>query len=673
MRSLTGSIQLTDQYLVQEVLGHRSPQMQEWLLRTSVLDRFCPALCEAVCASATPEPEDLDGRQFIEALLRVNLFTLSLDSQGEWYRYHHLFQQSLHEGLKRRVCSDEIAALHVRASEWLESREMFTEAIEHAIKGGDIDRAASIIQRHRHSEQKAERWHTVERWLAKLPAEVRHERPDLLLAEAAIAQIRFRLDRIPALLEQAELRLDDSADPSLLGELDSYRGFFRFWQGDSRGSIRLLERALSQLPDSHAHIVSNTVLMLALARHLEGQTEIAIDWVTKRIHAADPSENLLLSYLIGAIVFIRLLAGELHEAKVQAARMKGVASERVPNCHAWVCYFEAYIEFHSHNPDRALELFAQAAEERYFMDTPAVIDSMAGQALAEQLLGRSAEATEACDRLRAAALEMHVPEFLAIADSCQARLSLLQGDLERAADWAQSVRAAPNIAQLFLWMEVLSITKARVLIAAGTERSLDEASELLADIRSLSQANHFTNAVIEVAVLQALALEKRGRAEKALEALEEAVELATPGGWVRPFVEAGPTMAEMLERLDEQEESAGFVQRVLTAFAATGAPAPPPAPLEEPSTTATAAAAPAPTPKAPDDLTDRELDVLELLAQRLQNKEIATQLSISTHTVNYHLKHIYDKLGAQSRRQAVHQALERGVLDRSWLWGPGPG
>ena len=673
LRSLAGGIQLTEQYLTQEVLARRSPQMQEWLLRTSILDRFCPALCQAVCASEPPGRDDLDGRQFIEALVRVNLFTISLDSQGEWYRYHQLFQQSLRDELKRRFGPDELAALHVRASEWLESREMLTEAIEHAIKGGDIDRAASIIERHRHSQQKAERWHTVESWLAKLPAKMRHERPELALAEASIAQFRFRLDRIPPLLEQAEQLLEESADPALLGELDSFKGLFQFWQGDSRASIRLLEKALSQLPESHVHIVSNTELMLALARHMEGQTELAIDRVNERIHAVDPSEELFVSYLVGAIVFIRLLAGELREAKVQALRMQGVASERVPNCLAWVLYFQAYIEFHSHNSDRALELFGLAAQRRYFMDTPAVIDSMAGQAITEQLLGRSAEATEACDRLHATILDLDSPDFLAIFGSLQARLSLLQGDLESAADWAQSVHAAPDVAQLFLWMEVPSITKARVLIAVGTERSLDEASELLADIKSLGQAHHLTNAVIEVAVLQALALEKRGNTDEALEALEEAVELARPGGWVRPFVEAGPTMAEMLERLDEREESAGFVKRVLMAVAATGAPAPPPDPLEEPRATATAAAPPAPTPKALDDLTDRELDVLELLAQRLQNKEIAAQLCISTHTVNYHLKHIYDKLGVQSRRQAVEQALERGVLDRSQLWGPTPG
>lgn len=672
LKSLAGGIQLTEQYLTQEVLGRRSPQMQEWLLRSSILDRFSAALCEAVCTPGTHGPEDLDGRQFIEALVRVNLFTISLDSQGEWYRYHHLFQQSLHEELKRRFGSDEMAAMHLRASEWFESQGLITDAIEHAIKGDDIERAASIIERYRDGEQKAERWHTVESWLAKLPAEIRHKRPELALAEAAIAQFRFRLDRIPPLLEQAEQLLEDSADPSLLGELDSFHGLFQFWQGDSRGSIRLLERALSQLPDSHAHVVSNTELMLALARHMEGQTELAIDRVNERIHAADPSEELFLSYLVGAIVYMRLLAGELREAKVQTVRMQGVASERVPNCYAWVLYFQAYIEFHSHNPDRALELFAQAAHQRYFMDTPAVIDSLAGQAITEQLLGRSAAAMETCDRLRAATQELNTPDFLAIADSCQARLSLLQGDVERAVDWAQSVHAAPTVAQLFLWMEVPSITKARVLIAAGTERSLDEASELLADIRTLSRANHFTNAVIEVAVLQALAWKKRGHADEALEALEEAVELARPGGWVRPFVEAGPTMAEMLERLDEQEERAGFVKRVLTAFAVSGAPAPPPDRLEEPTPAEGAAPSRAPSPKALDDLTDRELDVLELLAQRLQNKEIAAQLCISTHTVNYHLKHIYDKLGVQSRRQAVEQALERGILDRAQLWGRRP-
>ncbi|MGB5574416.1 MAG: transcriptional regulator, partial [Thermoanaerobaculia bacterium] len=128
--SLAGGVQLTEQYLVQEVLAWRSPKMQDWLLKTSVLDQFCPNLCQAVCAEDDRSGgDDLDGQQFIEALLRVNLFTISLDSRGEWFRYHHLFQESLQEELQRRLSPEEISALHLRASEWFESGGRITESI----------------------------------------------------------------------------------------------------------------------------------------------------------------------------------------------------------------------------------------------------------------------------------------------------------------------------------------------------------------------------------------------------------------------------------------------------------------------------------------------------------------------------------------------------------------
>jgi LuxR family maltose regulon positive regulatory protein len=237
---------------------------------------------------------------------------------------------------------------------------------------------------------------------------------------------------------------------------------------------------------------------------------------------------------------------------------------------------------------------------------------------------------------------------------------LLQGDLAPAVEWARSGGDPPEPASLFVWLEVPSITRARVLIAAADEESLATATELLREIRDVSEAYRYTGQLIEVAVLEALALERQRRADEALTALDEAVSLAQPGGWIRPFVEAGLPMAGLLERLDAGGGSEGFIERVLAAFPDRGAPGPTAGPRAR-------GARPSRTGDRPtlDTLTNRELDVLELLARRLQDKEIAEKLCISPHTVNYHLKQIYQKLRVHGRREAFARAVELGILDRT--------
>jgi LuxR family maltose regulon positive regulatory protein len=303
--------------------------------------------------------------------------------------------------------------------------------------------------------------------------------------------------------------------------------------------------------------------------------------------------------------------------------------------------------------------FAKAVEVRYVLEHRAAVDAMAGLVLTQQLMGLDDEASASHRRLQAFAQELNERNYLAVAESCRVRLLVLQGDLGRTAGGDASVDEPSSAKELFSWLEAPSITRARVMIAEGTAASLGKATELLTAVRQLSEACRFTSQTIEAAVLQALTLERQGRTGEALDALREAVDLAKPGGWMRPFVELGPALAGMLERLLEEGEEDGFIGRVLTAlesgeFAATlGASA---ARGSEPLS--------ASGQSAPDALTHRELDVLELLAQRLPNKEIAGRLFISTHTVNDHLKRIYQKLAVNTRQEAVNRVLEAGLLKR---------
>ena len=173
---------------------------------------------------------------------------------------------------------------------------------------------------------------------------------------------------------------------------------------------------------------------------------------------------------------------------------------------------------------------------------------------------------------------------------------------------------------------------------------MPEASQLLQALREKTEAWGFACQTIEIAVLQALALQKQGRADEAFTAAEEAVLLARPGGWIRPFVEAGRPMADLLERLLDHEVAVDQVAEILAAFGSS-APSPP-----------------ASTGPLPEPLTTREEEVLELLGQRLRDKEIADQLVISPETVKSHLKGLYQKLGVGGRREAVARGRELGIL-----------
>jgi LuxR family maltose regulon positive regulatory protein len=278
-------------------------------------------------------------------------------------------------------------------------------------------------------------------------------------------------------------------------------------------------------------------------------------------------------------------------------------------------------------------------------------------ALTQQLLGRKKAAAEWGRRLQAFARDLLERNYITLARSCMARLALLQGNLNPALEWVRSFDEPSAPAELFMWLEAPAITQARVLIAAGSAQSLSQAAKLLRSLRDLCESCRFKCQVIEIAALQSLALERQGRAEEALEALKDALALGEPGWWIRPFVEAGAPMADLLMQLQKQNIFADYIETLLAAtadHAHTGSSNPP-----KPDARTARLAQPQPLV---EPLSHRELDVLELLAKRLQNKEIAQKLVISPITVKTHLKNIYQKLSVKKRREAVEKACLLKIL-----------
>jgi LuxR family maltose regulon positive regulatory protein len=668
LMELRGGFPQIQEYLLREVLGAQPPEVREGMLRASILERFCSELLDAVCAPGEDSaPRGPSGAELLQELQQGHLFTVPLDARGEWFRYHHLFRELLQGRLRGSATAERIAALHLRASEWFESRGLVGESIDHALAAGDLPRAAELVERHRHAELDADRWYVVDTWLARLPEAIKSQRPGLLLAQAWSSFFTLRLDRMASFLDRVEpLLAETTGEPGLLGEVHYFRGYLSYWGGEGEASRRHFEEALQRLPAGQQLIPGEAALHLGLARSMTGQKGQAVRELRDRIRDADPARSVFLSRLIGGLALIDLLSGDLPRARAEARRLLEVAREsRLRNTEGWAWYMSACTHLHALDLVEAADHFARATELRYVLETVAAVDSLAGLALTQQLLGRSDEAEETVGRLEEFAGERDDPGALSVARSCRARLALLRGERDAAAQWARSFDETPESATLFVWVEVPGLTQVRTLVALGTEESLGPALERIEDHRALAESCGYTCQTIEAVVLQSLALEKQGRGEEAGRVLAEALALAGPGGWIRPFVEAGPMMAGMVERLRGMADPPALIDRVLAAFGdegpvSAGEPSAPVGPADEvPRAIRTS---PVGERRPLEDLTNRELDILELLAQRLQNKEIADRLSISPQTVNYHLKHVYQKLEVGGRRRAVDRAMERGLL-----------
>jgi LuxR family maltose regulon positive regulatory protein len=431
----------------------------------------------------------------------------------------------------------------------------------------------------------------------------------------------------------------------VLGELNFHRGLALFWQGQSERSRKCFVEALVQLPETCRLVRAETDFFVGLAHCLSGQKEEALLALNNKIESQGLSDKLVGSRWLGGRLFIYSLSGELAQAAeaAQKAQSLGAASGNV-YVEAWSRYLQASVHLQSYDLEVALPHFRFAAEQRYRLHKRAAMDALAGLALTYQVLQRPRDVTETLTQLLEFAQETDDLQNLVVARSCQARVALLQGDLKSALRREPSLDGEPDLSSLFFWLEVPVLTRARILVAVGSDRSLQQATDLLRTLRQQTETWHLVCPTIEILVLQALVLQKQGRTDEALAVLEEAVALAGPHGWVRPFVELGEPMADLLQRLPEQNGFRVYTDEILAKFV--------------PSVSRPAQA----TGRLVEALTNREEEILPLLIQRLQDKEIAARLFISTETVKSHLKHLYQKLDVRSRRQAVEKARALGLL-----------
>lgn len=655
LSDLAANERLVTDYLVDEVLTRQPQSIEDFLLKTSLLDRMCGPLCETVAGLDDPV---CNGQAYLEWLEQANLFIVALDTQGRWFRYHHLFQQILQNRLRRQAGPVEVAELHRRASAWLAGSGFVEEAISHALAAGDEAAAVQIIEARRHEAMNQERWQQIETWLRLLPRRLVDERPELSLAEAWIQHKRWRygelapyLARIESLLHAVVLPEDERAH--LQGEVDVLHCAVSYFAMDAQRTFDLASRALQTLP-MDCSIARGLAWMyysggLQLLGDFAGARAAAHEGLKEdRVHGNSFAARLLIG-----LCLLDWMAADLADLNRSATELLRIVGEReLVESAGWARYLRGCAAYQWNDLARAEEDFAAVVGQRYIAHSAPFSQSCYGLAAVLFAQGKGAQAQAVVESALAFALEMNNTRVLADAHAFQAWLALQQGRPAEAQRWAESVDSTTRLLP-FTTLFVRAITLARVLLDQGTPASLSRASELLERLHGAVASQHNRRFAVEALALQAWLDDLRGDEPAALASLRQAVALAQPDGIVRAFADLGPQMAGLLTRLRQQGHAVDFIGRLLRAFPAGRADTfdlPQSASLKA---TATSLVAP---------LTYREQEILGLLAQRLSAKEIAERLVISDRTVKRHTATIYRKLGVHGRQQAVAAGRTLGIL-----------
>jgi LuxR family transcriptional regulator, maltose regulon positive regulatory protein len=665
--TFAGSHRFVLDYLTEEVLARQPEPLVGFLLETSVLERLCGPLCDAVCGRT-------DSQQVLERVERANLFLVPLDEVRGWWRYHHLFADLLRARLANER-PERLPELHRAAAAWHEQHGFADDALRHALAAGEVGWAARLVERHVEELLQRSEGATLGRWLAALPAEAVHARARLCLAQAVAAVVGSRLEAVEPLLVDAERALATTADEphepsvgralSVLANVPASIAFLRAelarLRGDAARAVAFDRQALAHLGEEDWLLGSQVAWNLAVADWLGGrlgQAEQALAAVVKERRAAGEGFlAMLVGYDLGQVQCARGRLGAALDSYQQWLETTVAAGPQLP--HVGMAHVGLAETLYERDELAAADQHATEGVGlcRQLALTQPLATGLAILARIRQAQGEPAGALEAIAQAERVELSPQVVALLNPVPVWRARLLLAHGEVDEAARWADerrlSVEDEPSYPR-----EGEYLVLARVLLA---QRQPHQALGLLERLHDLAVVQGRTGSVVEVQALQALALGAASQEAAGLTTLAEAVTLAAPEEYVRVFVDEGAPMARLLGRLAVAQR---IGQIVLPA-------AVPPHYLDRLARAFQPGAARLATPTIlqltgvaglVEPLSDRELQVLGLLAAGRSNQQIADELMVVLDTVKKHVGHILDKLGAANRTQAVARARALGLL-----------
>jgi LuxR family maltose regulon positive regulatory protein len=630
IRSFTGSHGFVLDYLVEEVLERQPESIQAFLLRTSILERLCGPLCDAVLPGSSAS-----GQATLEYLEHANLFIVSLDNERRWYRYHHLFAELLRQRQQKKAAST--AELHVLASQWYEDNGLELDAFHHAAAAKDIERAERLIEGKGMPLYFRGAMAPVIRWLESLPAPVLDARPSLWVAYASSLMMSGKPGRVETKLIAAEAALR-SAEPdgktrNLVGHIAAVRALVAASRNEAETMIAQSRRALENLHPDNLSVRTMTSLTLGIAHQLQGDRAAASRAFAEALDIGQASGSMMIAgAAASSLGQVQESENQLHLAAETYRRLLLMVGDPAHMVTGEAHHGLARI-FYQWNDLDAAERHAQQCA-RLAQQIECDISVACEVLLARLRLARGDPAGAAALLAKAGATARgsnfvnQIPHIAA----AQVDTLLRQGNPAAAAQVAQS--------------HDIPMSQARVMLARGDTAA---ALALLEPIRGQMDARCWHDERLKTMILQALAHHAQGDTDDALRHLGDALALAQPGGFVRIFVDEGPRMASLLSEAAANGIMPDYATQLLTAFEAEDRKS-----EVEPD--------PCHSQGLFEPLSGRELEVLSLVAQGLSNHEISERLFLALSTVKGHNLKIFEKLQVKRRTEAIARARELGLI-----------
>jgi LuxR family maltose regulon positive regulatory protein len=562
-------------YLVDEVLAQRPLGTKHFLLQTSILERMCGPLCDAVTGGD-------GGQKVLETLEQANLFVVPLDNRRHWYRYHHMFAEMLQNRLQAAVGAKGLASLHQRACEWFEAEGYVPEAVHHAFAAGDLTKAANLVEHNAREMFARSELKTIMNWVDALPGELIHARPwlctfyawALRLTGAEAELVESGLQVAESALERARASLPKDESRAIEGHIAAIRAYQALYREEIPRAIHLARQALDNLPEmSFARGLA--ALALGWASRFDGDlVEAREAFVEARMASMVAGNTFVAVTATCRLAYTEILAGQLRQA-VQSCRealqMAATTEGRyLPVAgHAMVYLSGVYREWDN------LEAAARHAIEGIDLcqQVGYVMDQLVGHttlARVRQAEGDWETAGAACRGAEQLSLRMKGYVYARRwAEDCQIRLWSAQGMALEIAGWIEDTDLRTDD-EISFARELEHVILARALVAVGREQPgepyLDDALGLLGRLLEAAESRRWMGKVIEILVLQALAHQACGDTDEAVGTLARALSFAEPEGYLRTFVDEGPAMASLLLRAVEHGIAPEYARRLLAAF-----------------------------------------------------------------------------------------------------------